>query len=75
MHMQLGSCGGAAYIQAQTAFIPVRTGMLHCLLQSWHISSFVRLVNLSLLQTDGSEPNKLVIMNADVVKVLNSIVF
>jgi len=28
------------------------------------------LTQSSLLQTDGSEPNKLVIMNADVVKVL-----
>ena len=72
--MKVGSCCGAAYLQAETAFVSVRTGTAeqpdvvqpNCLT---FVVNFWDLMPSVLLQTDGSEPNKLVIMNADVVKV------
>ncbi len=72
MKLQLGSRGRAAYFQAQATSVFVRTGE-----QGVQAIDVLRVTlaaaslrQSSLLQTDGSEPNKLVIMNADVVKVL-----
>lgn len=68
----MGSNSGTAYIQTEAEAISLRAGK-RC---SGYLTSHALSTGHTLhghsctwLQTDGSEPNKLVVMNADVVKV------